>query len=99
MAIKKLIKKIDNDFNMEFPDSYVKIENIRIDVERELAKVDVRIYANEEARTQNKNGIKKDTVNIGFGQLTITELTKDEIKTQCYEYIKNLTLYKDGVDV
>lgn len=92
--------KYNSEFNFTFLKCYAKIENIRIDVERDLCWVDIRLYAEKKAReTEGSIGVGKKSIEIKLSELNLEKFTADDIKTACYEKLKKLEDFQGGVDV
>ena len=90
----------NSEFNYPFPNAYTKIENVRIDVMREEIRIDIRIYADQNARNIDSSlGVGKKTFSIKFNEINNTNITKNDILKLCYEKIKVNELLKDGKDV
>jgi hypothetical protein len=107
MAIKQNLKKdnVDNDYGYNFDDAYFKVENIRIDVARNQANIEVRGYASETARNiENSIGIFKKVFKCSLADLNLDIAfsknisIKDSIKTSAYEYLKK-KYFSKGKDV
>lgn len=96
----------NSEFGYIFEKAYAKIENIKINVERDECWVDVRIYANQEARNLSVDenmglrvmGIGKKSIKLKISELDIKEFSIDNLKTLCYTKIKE-DFFKEGKDV
>lgn len=90
----------DSEFNFTFKKSYAKIENIRIDVERDICWIDVRLYADQKAREiKGSIGVGKKSIEIKLSELSnLKKFTNDDIKTACYEKLKTLDEFQGGID-
>lgn len=90
----------NSEFNFIFEKSYAKIENIRIDVERDICWIDVRFYADQKAReTEGSMGVGKKSIEIKLSELQLKKFDIEAIKTACYEKLKTLDEFKGGIDV
>lgn len=102
MAIQKLVNS--EYLGTEFPEAYWKIHNVRIDVEKSEMWIELRAYANADARAKDTDGrtiggIEKRTEKVPLSEVIPKEYTADGIKAAAYEYIKTLKEYQGGVDV
>jgi len=93
--------KYDSEFSFIFPKAYAKIENIRINIEDELFRIEIRYFATKEARQIDTSlGIGKEIIEVKFSDIgKIKNFDKNSIKTLCYNYIKTLDQFKGGVDL
>ena len=90
----------NSEFNFIFEKSYAKIENIRIDVERDICWIDVRFYADQKAReTEGSMGVGKKSIEIKLSELQLKKFDIEAIKVACYEKLKELEDFKGGIDV
>jgi hypothetical protein len=87
-------------FGTTFPSAYAKIDRVMIDLERKLARVDVRVYVDEAARRSDADGrsvmgVDKHSMEIGIEDLGIDA---DAIKAACYAKLKTDDRFKGGKD-
>ena len=102
MALQKELLKTENDFNVDAPSSYVKIEHVIINSALPYVNIDVRYFFDEDARINNKNGIKKETIRIPFEDYDLSEiadLTQENIIKSAYLNLKKQEKYCDLLDV
>lgn len=98
-----LIQKIDSDFAYIFPKAYLKLENVRVNLEKDQVRMEVRGYADEAAREKDRKdkniiSIYKDVINCKLSDIKIKDFSKDGIKTVCYKYLKTLEIFKNAID-
>jgi hypothetical protein len=95
----------DNDYGFNYDDAYFKIENIRIDIERNRANIELRGYASKTARNKKGSiGVYKKIYKCSLEDLQLNKAVKkdasikDAIKTAAYKHLR-AKYFKDGKDV
>jgi hypothetical protein len=88
-------------YGATFPDAYAKIDRIIIDLSKEKALIEVRVYIDEDARAADVDGrsvlgIDKMAIEVPLG---VTGVNVDSIKTACYNKLKSMTPFTSGADV
>lgn len=95
----------NSEFEYLFSEAYSKIENVRIDVMRDICWTDIRIYANKAGREANANGVGKKTIQLKYSELDFSfktdqsKITLDDIKKACYNEIVKNALFEKGKNV
>lgn len=80
----------------EFPNAYLKVENVVFKTERKMIWFDVVIYADKTAReTKNAITIYKRIFQIPMQEFEITTL--DKLHEAVYNYVKNMPDFQ-GID-
>jgi hypothetical protein len=100
MALIKKLKKEENEYSIDFDNTYFKIDSIIIEVLVEEIIVSVRGYANEYSRQKESLGIFKKVYTLNFSDLNykIESFSKNDILKSLYEHIKTLDEFKDAKD-
>lgn len=83
MALQKSINL--NNFGLELPESYHKIDSIRID----NGRIDfmIRVYASKDARDQNANPLEFYSNTVDYNQL-YQHHAGDDLIAKLYDYVK-----------
>lgn len=96
MALQKLINL--NSFGLELPNSYHKIDSIRID----NGRVDfmIKVYASKDARDQNANPLEFYSYSVEYNRL-YQHHAGDDLIAKIYDYVKvtNTDYQTDTLDV
>lgn len=96
MALQKLINL--SSFGLELPNSYHKIDSIRI----ENGKIDfmIKVYASKDARDQNANPLEINSYIVDYDQL-YQHHAGDDLIAKLYDYVKvtNPEYQTDTLDV
>jgi hypothetical protein len=98
MAIQDKLNKTseNNDYGFNFDKAYYKIDNIRIDIARNQVNIELRGYANKDAREMEGTiGVYKKVFKCSLDEL---DLDGDDLITKAYRYIKK-TEFSKGKDV
>lgn len=92
MALKKSIETAEG-ISIE----YHKIKTIFIDKDRDLCRVHMEIFTNQDARLSDKRPAEYASYDLSFSAVLINENTT--LLSQIYSELKNLDFFKDALDV
>jgi hypothetical protein len=98
MALTQKLARDDNDYKIDFNDTYYKIDTFFFDVINDDCKIGVRGYPNVYGRQNNGIGIFKKLYDIKFSDLKIDKFDKNSVLTAAYEYLKTLDDFKTAKD-
>ena len=98
MALTKKLEKDNNEYKLDFENTYFKIDTLFFDLIDDEGKIGVRGYPDEYSRKNNGIGIFKKLYDIKFSDLKVTKFEKDIIISSAYKYLKDLDEFKDAKD-
>ena len=96
MAIEINSDRNMNEVKFEFPNAYLKIQQVNI--RGDEVWINVNVYADKTSRQENNSiSIYKVTEKCNLKDIQITNFSEAGIKEACYNYLKTITKYQ-GVD-